>query len=142
MCAAACDNCATVTNPSQADGDQDGAGDVCDTCPLSYNPSQIDADADGLGDVCDNCVASSNADQVDGDGDGERRCHEPLLPLLHVASSHFHLAPRHHHSCGLCVVCASATVCDNCAAIVNDQADADFDGVGNVRGVGRAHSLC
>ncbi len=35
------------------DVDQDGVLDVLDNCPTVYNPSQADWDNDGLGDVCD-----------------------------------------------------------------------------------------
>ena len=48
-----CDNCPSVINTSQEDGDGDGAGDVCDNCPLIANPQQEDCDHDGEGDVCD-----------------------------------------------------------------------------------------
>jgi hypothetical protein len=72
------DNCPLVYNPSQADADGDGAGDVCDVCtdtdgdgygnpgfhentcevdncPFAYNPDQEDTDGDLTGDSCDVC---------------------------------------------------------------------------------------
>jgi hypothetical protein len=60
------DNCPYVSNASQADLDDDGAGDECDNdddsdyiadeednCPVNSNHSQADSDNDGLGDACD-----------------------------------------------------------------------------------------
>jgi Thrombospondin type 3 repeat len=93
------DNCAaenSAFNPSQADLDQDGAGDACDTdddgdsiddaldnCPTQANRAQADIDGDNIGDACDtdddgdgradsrdNCRFEFNADQGDTDGDG------------------------------------------------------------------------
>ena len=43
---------ATVPDPV-ADGDHDGVPDERDNCSSVYNPSQIDGDADGAGDACD-----------------------------------------------------------------------------------------
>jgi hypothetical protein len=64
-----CDNCRSVSNPSQSDRDSDGLGDECDNCPNRKNPDQKDSDGDGVGDVCDNCPYRKSADQKDSDGD-------------------------------------------------------------------------
>ncbi|MBM4355966.1 MAG: hypothetical protein FJ109_19625, partial [Deltaproteobacteria bacterium] len=70
------DNCPSVPNPDQADGDSDKFGDACDfgcflkelaawdkdcddvpdaidNCPDVYNPDGLDNDLDKLGDACD-----------------------------------------------------------------------------------------
>lgn len=36
-----------------ADGDSDGATDDLDNCPFVFNPDQADGNNDGLGDLCD-----------------------------------------------------------------------------------------
>jgi hypothetical protein len=60
------DNCPSVANAAQTDGDNDGAGDACDldldedgvlnsadNCPLLANPDQANRDGDRFGDACD-----------------------------------------------------------------------------------------
>lgn len=65
------DNCVEVVNPSQADSDLDGVGNVCDNCPNGgANANQTDTDEDGVGDLCDNCVNDANPNQNDRNLDG------------------------------------------------------------------------
>jgi hypothetical protein len=59
------DNCPTIYNPFQEDGNEDGTGDACedydgdnvinacDNCPTLTNSGQRDRDGDGVGDICD-----------------------------------------------------------------------------------------
>ncbi|MFQ5509386.1 MAG: thrombospondin type 3 repeat-containing protein [Leptospirillia bacterium] len=56
------DNCQFTPDPTQADVDADGIGDVCD--------GFIDSDSDGVEDSNDNCVNTANTDQSDLDMDG------------------------------------------------------------------------
>ena len=65
-----CDNCPTVSNAGQTDGDLDGAGDPCDVCDALDNPLQLDTDGDTLGDPCDICPFVADPAQSDTDGDG------------------------------------------------------------------------
>ncbi len=103
-----CDNCPTVANPDQMNGDPDNLGDACDNCPTDFNPStrcifretrefspfeQCDADGDGEGDLCDFCP-----DDPLPDTDGDAIC----------------------------------TAVDNCPDVVNPtQNDSDGDGDGD-----------
>lgn len=64
------DNCPTVANNSQADGDNDSIGDACDSTGL-------DGDNDGIADGLDNCPAAANPNQADSDNDGQGDVCEP-----------------------------------------------------------------
>ena len=64
-----CDNCPVDPNSRQRDRDTDLAGDLCDNCAYDPNPGQADGDSDDVGDICDNCPGTANSDQADADGD-------------------------------------------------------------------------
>jgi hypothetical protein len=84
------DNCPLHPNNNQADGDDDGVGDVCDLCPGIRSSDNGDPDHDGRGNGCDedddndgvldyqpdgftpldNCREAKNPDQVDRDKNG------------------------------------------------------------------------
>src|SRR6185503_9544832 len=133
------DNCPGVSNPGQADRDQDGTGDVCDPCPAdplndadrdgicgdqdicpgNANADQLDTDRDGVGDACDDCVAASNATQTDVDGDGVGDACDNCVATPSSAQT---------DSDGDVV----GDACDNCPGTDNsDQADANLDGSGD-----------
>ena len=72
----ACDNCVSVSNPTQTDTYQNvsiyiyyitGYLDSSDNCPTVAQTDQTDSDGDGIGDACDNCVSVSNPTQTDTD---------------------------------------------------------------------------
>ncbi len=63
----------TVTPITGIDLDDDGVVDSSDNCPDDFNPSQADLDNDGLGDVCDDDVDGDgvpNEFDLDNDNDG------------------------------------------------------------------------
>jgi thrombospondin type 3 repeat protein len=62
------DNCPTVPNPTQADGNHDGFGDACE-----------DADGDGMPNGLDNCPLVFNAPHVDRSRPG---CEDAATALL------------------------------------------------------------
>ncbi len=121
----ACDNCADQENTTQTDYDNDGLGDQCDNCRYVANASQTDTEDDGVGDYCDNCQSISNTDQINTDGDATGdACDEfPEDPYDQQGGC---LPENDTDSDGLC---------DANDAFPNDpieQYDSDDDGVGDV----------
>jgi hypothetical protein len=52
------------SDPNDADGDDDGIGDLIDNCKLAQNPDQLDTDFDGVGDPCDPVPADTEPPTV------------------------------------------------------------------------------
>lgn len=137
------DNCPDDVNADQADGDDDGVGDVCDNCPETSNEDQGDRDDDGVGDICDNSPDEPNPGQGDSDNDGvgnaTDNCRDIPNPAQEDADD-----DGVGDICDNCIDAAnedqedadgdlSGDECDNCTTISNpEQEDADEDGVGNV----------
>ena len=55
----------TVATTPETDTDGDGVVDTQDNCPLTPNPTQADQDNDGIGDVCDDSDADGLMDSED-----------------------------------------------------------------------------
>ncbi len=95
--------------PIQADGDDDGVGDVCD---LQNEP---DSDNDSAPDSTDNCPTVTNASQDDGDGDG-----------VGDACDSSTSGPDGDND-------GIPDSVDNCPTVAStNQTDTDGDGIGNV----------
>jgi thrombospondin type 3 repeat protein len=68
------DNCPSVYNPDQFDGNNNGLGKACDP---DDSPASADGDGDGIADAVDNCPKKANADQLDTDSDGQGDACDP-----------------------------------------------------------------
>lgn len=61
-----------------ADDDADGIRNADDNCPSVQNPDQLDGDGDTVGDACDVCLAGGFTDDLaDHDGDGIACAEDP-----------------------------------------------------------------
>jgi immune inhibitor A len=136
------DNCPSISNAGQEDGDGDGHGDVCDNCPSIANADQADLDSDGVGDLCDTCT------DTDGDGYGNpgypaNTCPLDNCPLISNPGQEDADVDSIGDVCDNCPNVANKTqqnsdgdsygnACDNCPQITNPtQLDSDGDGAGN-----------
>lgn len=60
----------TSATPSAPDADDDEVSDGCDNCPDDANTDQADGDDDGTGDVCEG-GAEGEGEPAEGEGEGE-----------------------------------------------------------------------
>ncbi len=109
------DNCLFLPNPTQADCDTDGEGDIC----------ELDADADGIPDACDVCLG----DDASGDTDGDDIC-DDIDNCINVPNAD----QADCNNDGIGDLCETDTdgdsIPDNCDVCLGDDATGDIDGDG------------
>jgi len=106
-----CDNSPDAYNPSQADMDGDGYGDIDDLCPtLASQQNTADSDRDGVGNECDVCSRTVN----------QYNLNDSIPPYLQVRGN-----PSQQDSDRDGI----GDACDNCVAVPNCQGYGDGDGL-------------
>ncbi len=147
------DNCPTVSNPGQADFDNDMAGDLCDDdndndgildiSPTSEQWGQHPCTAGDRYNCDDNCLLVYNPQQDDDDFDGSGNACDNCPTVANRDQADLD-GDGFGDACDTCPAVSDPSqadtdrdgvgnACDNCARTVNpNQTDGDGDGVGDL----------